>query len=77
MRTLATSRMVNVLKLVIALAVAGVLRCNYVYGQIETCKYMLCIYQRFPFYVVLVYYRPKNLAGHLGRGKKRRNVPVI
>ena len=30
--------MVNVLKLVVSLAVAGVLRCNHVEGQIPTCK---------------------------------------
>lgn len=31
-------RMENVLELVVALAVAGVLRCTRVYGQIQTCK---------------------------------------
>ena len=34
-----SSRMVNVLKLVVTLAVAGVLRCTLVYGQIQTCKF--------------------------------------
>ena len=32
-------RMGNVLELVVILAVAGVLRCTCVYGQIQTCKY--------------------------------------
>ena len=42
-------RMVNVLKLVVALAVAGFLRCAHVYGQIQTRKYTLNKNQRLPF----------------------------
>ena len=38
-----SSRMVNVLKLVVTLAVAGVLRCTLVYGQIQPCKFTYVI----------------------------------
>ena len=35
------ARMVIVLKLVVALAVAGILRCTHVKGQVPTCKFSI------------------------------------
>ena len=52
------------LKLVIALAAAGVLRCSYVYGQIETCKSVVHL-PTVPILAMLTIVMPKNLAGHL------------
>ena len=54
------------LKLVVALVVAGFLQCTYVYGQIQTCKYPYVITDTTNGSHPKLYtsVRPKELARH-------------